>query len=163
MALTRCMRMILDLKVMQLRITSRVAGAKTLFYVGNVLGNSRVARYDSTAHDYVFDPSVRGTFDVIRDYSALDKIFISLNEAEYAGLNNTDFSAFSLQPAEYSFGGKDVYVASSNGVSLNAIYDTYYDTNLGETITVLIFFEAELKTPSLAFKWAVVYRWHQWR
>nr|WP_196767209.1 hypothetical protein [Rhizobium leguminosarum] len=122
-------------------------GGKDAFYVGNVLGNSRVARYDSTAHDYVFDPSVRGTFDVIRDYSALDKIFISLNEAEYAGLNNTDFSAFSLQPAEYSFGGKDVYVASSNGVSLNAIYDTYYDTNLGETITVLIFFEAELKTP----------------
>ncbi|CAN7620927.1 calcium-binding protein [Rhizobium sp. LjRoot258] len=117
------------------------------FYVGNVLGNSRVAQYDSTAHDYVFDPSVRGTFDVIRDYSALDKIFISLNEAQYAGLNNTDFSTFSLQPAEYSYGGKDVYVATSNGVSLNAIYDTYYDANLGETITVLIFFETELKTP----------------
>ncbi|WHO82589.1 calcium-binding protein [Rhizobium leguminosarum] len=120
------------------------------FYVGNVLGASRVARYDFDAHDYVFDETVRGTYDLIRDYTQFDKIKISLNEASWMGLSNTDFSSFTLQDTGRFLGDKPIYTASSGGVHLSAVYDTYFDGNLGRTITVLLFFEAEVYTPIFA-------------
>ncbi|MBY5474671.1 hypothetical protein GFM09_28530 [Rhizobium leguminosarum bv. viciae] len=120
------------------------------FYVGNVLGASRVARYDFDAHDYVFNQNVRGTYDVIRDFTQFDKINISLNEADWMGLSNTDFSSFTLQDTGRFLGDKPIYSASSGGVYLSAVYDTYFDGNLGRTITVLIVFEAELYTPIFA-------------
>ncbi|MBY5558864.1 hypothetical protein J0664_26020 (plasmid) [Rhizobium leguminosarum] len=116
------------------------------FYVDNILGASQAFSYSSAIHDYQFNEDVRGTFDLIRDYTSGDSIFVTVEDATWLGLNDADFSAFALQSGGYSYGDKPIYTAATGEFSLSAIYDTYFEPILKQTITVLLFFEAELKT-----------------
>ncbi|WP_074063487.1 calcium-binding protein [Rhizobium etli] len=121
-------------------------GGGDTFLVASVLGASRVGRWDPDVSNYVFDSTVRGTFDIIRDYTSLDKILVSLEGADWWGLHNTDFSGFAVESTGYFLGGKEIYSASSGTVGLNAVYDTYYDFNLAQLTRVLIVYEQELYT-----------------
>lgn len=121
-------------------------GGSDSFYVDNILGASQTFSYDTTIHDYKYNQDVRGTFDLIRDFTSGDHIFVTVEEADWLGLNRVDFSDYALRRAPFDYGGTPVYSATTGKFSLSAVYDTYVDPILKQSITVLLFFEAELKT-----------------
>ncbi|TBY26643.1 calcium-binding protein [Rhizobium leguminosarum] len=117
------------------------------FFVDGFCGYASAFQYDAQIHDYSFNQAVRGTFDVIRDFSPGDSIYVTVENADWMRMETVAFSAFALQNAGFAYGNKAIYVATTGTFSLSAAYDTYFDESLQQSITVLFFFEAELRTP----------------
>jgi Ca2+-binding RTX toxin-like protein len=127
------------------------AGRDT-FYVGSDI--SATALIDRATYQY--NTAARGTFDIIRDYNQLDTLNISFADAQTGlGFAVSDFT-YSLGQS-YQFAGRTAYeVSSSSNALLGALSDSYFDPNLNETISVLIFYELESYVPVFALEQASV-------
>lgn len=96
--------------------------------------------WDDAIEDLVFNEASRGTYDVIRDFAqGTDTAYVHtfINENEYLDFS---FSEYTLTFEDYYYGDRGVYWAQFGDFDLSAMYDTYYDENVGSDITLLIFF-----------------------
>ncbi|RYG85382.1 MAG: hypothetical protein EON58_23080, partial [Alphaproteobacteria bacterium] len=109
-------------------------GGSDTFHVGNTDMSEGLFIYDPVSGTETFNEAARGTYDLILDYSRFDNI-----EVTWAGGTNTPFSNFKIEAADYTIDGRDVYYATSGDFQLSAIYDSYFDANLGQVVDVMVF------------------------
>ncbi|THV19833.1 calcium-binding protein [Peteryoungia ipomoeae] len=109
-------------------------GGRDTFHVGNTDLEQGLFIYNSITGETTFNEQARGTYDLILDYSRYDNLAVT-----WFGGTDTPFSNFTVTSAEYTLGGKDVYFAVSGDFQLSAIYDSYYDENLGRSVDVMVF------------------------
>lgn len=121
-------------------------GGNDKFFVDAVWGFSSAFTYDAQVGDYKFNQAVRGTYDIIRDFTTGDSVYVSVEKADWMKFDNIDFSGYALRSAGFAYGNSAIYFATNGEFSLSVVYDTYFDEYLQQSITVALFFEAEGKT-----------------